>query len=291
MTRILLLTLVLLAAVSRAEIVHLPPLTLEETAARADRRATLRKRPATTDHELATFAPADGPTPALRYYLYRPPGLAQQPAGKRLPLVVVLHHAGAEQRLTDMHVSNPESIGRWLDPETQRVHPCFVVAPWSGGRHWENGDWKTITPLTEKPSDNARLVFALIDKLARELPLDLDRIYLVWQSMGGFGTWDLISRRPELFAAAIPVCGGGDPAQAPRLAGLPIWTFHGDADGVIPVARTRAMSTALEAAGSRVFRYWEFPGASHDECSERAFTEPALSDWLFSQTRRRSKGQ
>lgn len=255
-----------------------------EKEARPTRLEVLRGLPATTDHELATFVPADEPAQALRYFLYRPPGPAPQ-AGGRLPLVVVLHHAGAERRLTDMLASNPESIGRWLEPETQRAHPCFVVAPWSGGRHWENGDWKTVTPLTEKPSDNARLVLALIDKLTLELPLDPARIYLAGQSMGGFGVWDLLSRRPGFFAAAIPVCGGGDPAQAGRLKGTPIWAFHGDADRTIPVERTRAMATALEAAGHRAFHYREYTGAGHDECSERAFTEPGLVDWLFAQKR------
>lgn len=129
-------------------------------------------------------------------------------------------------------------------------------------------------------------MLGLIGKLTRELSLDPNRIYLVGQSMGGFGTWDLLARRPDLFAAAIPVCGGGDPAQGPRLKDVPIWTFHGDADTVIPLERTRTMATAIEAAGSCTFRYWEYLGAGHDQCSERAFTEPALVDWLFAQTRR-----
>ncbi len=244
----------------------------------------LRRWPATSPHELAISKLPEEPALALSYYLYRPAAAALPPAG-RLPLVVVLHHAGAQQRMEDILTSNPESIGRWLEPEARRAHPCYVVAPWSGGRHWEEGDWNTITPLAEKPGDNARLVLALVERLVRDLPIDSGRIYLVGQSMGAFGVWDLLARRPDLFAAAIPVCGGGDPAQAGRMKKLPIWAFHGDADTVIRVERTRAMATALEAAGSRDFRYWEYPGADHDPCSERAWTEPALADWLFSQKR------
>lgn len=275
---------ILTTAISHAEISYRNLPTAEDDAARKVLLTKLRELPATTKHTLESLSSGTGIGDSLRYFLYQPNAVALRP-GQKLPLVVVLHHAGAERRLENIIDFNSESIGRWLDPATQQAHPCFVVAPWSGGRHWENGDWKSIDPMTSEPSENAKRVLVLIESLCQKLPLDRERIYLVGQSMGGFGAWDLASRRPDLFAAIIPVCGGGDPAQGAGMKNLAIWTFHGDADTVIGLEHTRRMADTLKAAGNQKFRYWEYRATGHDACSERAFTEPELVNWLFSQCR------
>ena len=99
--------------------------------------------------------------------------------------------------------------------------------------------------------------------------------------MGGYGTWDLISRRPELFAAAIPVCGGGDPAQAEKLAKLSIWAFHGDADPLVPVERPRDMIAAIKKAGGEP-KYTEYKGVGHDAWTP-TYRDNKVLDWLFEQ--------
>ena len=118
-------------------------------------------------------------------------------------------------------------------------------------------------PLAKSPTEPSALVLDLIDTVASEYRIDKDRIYLTGVSMGGYGTWDLVARRPELFAAAIPVCGGGDPAQAEKLAKLPIWAFHGDADPLVPVERPRDMIAAIKKAGGEP-KYTEYKGVGHD---------------------------
>jgi predicted peptidase len=109
--------------------------------------------------------------------------------------------------------------------------------------------------------------------------VDPARIYLTGLSMGGYGTWDLAARQPERFAAILPICGGGDEATAPRLAKLPIWCFHGDADTVVPVERSRTMIAAVRAAGGSP-KYSELPGVGHDSWTP-AYRDPAVLDWLF----------
>jgi len=121
----------------------------------------------------------------------------------------------------------------------------------------------------------------LIEALCKEYPIDKGRIYLTGLSMGGYGTWDLISRRPELFAAAIPVCGGGDPAQAEKLAKLPIWAFHGDADPLVPVERPRDMIAAIKKAGGEP-KYTEYKGVGHDAWTP-TYRDSKVLDWLFEQ--------
>jgi predicted peptidase len=111
--------------------------------------------------------------------------------------------------------------------------------------------------------------------------VDRQRVWASGISMGGFGTWDLIARRPEWFAAAVPVCGGADDTTAVRLSRIPIWTFHGDADTVVLPQRTRSMVAALRAAGGTP-RFSEYPGVGHGSWGP-AFEERDLLAWLFAQ--------
>ena len=96
--------------------------------------------------------------------------------------------------------------------------------------------------------------------------------------------WELITRRPEVFAAAIPVCGAGIPSLASRLTNIAIWAFHGAKDPTVPVSGSRDMVAAIRAAGGRKIRYTEFPEEGHN-CWIPAYREDGLVDWLFEQTK------
>lgn len=100
--------------------------------------------------------------------------------------------------------------------------------------------------------------------------------------MGGYGTWDLISRMPETFAAAAPICGGGDENQAEKLIDLPIWVFHGADDTTVPPERSRNMVNAIKAAGGKKIKYTEYPGVGHGSWKP-AYADPEFMKWLFSQ--------
>jgi predicted peptidase len=128
-----------------------------------------------------------------------------------------------------------------------------------------------------------KAVLELIDAVQAQYSIDSTRILAVGVSMGGFGTWDVAMRHPNLFAAAMPICGGADPSQAPVLISMPIWTFHGDADDVVPVAGTREMVNALRAAGGAP-KYTEYPGGGHGIWGN-AFTDAQAMKWLMSQHR------
>jgi predicted peptidase len=90
-------------------------------------------------------------------------------------------------------------------------------------------------------------------------------------------------KRPDLFAAAVPLCAMGDPARIGSARTVNVWAFHGAKDPGMPVDGTRALVAALKAAGGTV-RYTEYPDAAHDVWT-RAFQEPDLPDWLFAQRR------
>jgi len=102
-------------------------------------------------------------------------------------------------------------------------------------------------------------------------------------SMGGYGTWDMIQRNPQMFAAAVPICGGGDVTKAERIARLPVWAFHGNKDNVVPTSRSRDMIEAMRKAGGSP-HYTESPGVGHGVWTV-AFGDPELAKWLFAQRR------
>ena len=127
-------------------------------------------------------------------------------------------------------------------------------------------------------------LLAALDAVMRDLPVDPDRVYVTGQSMGGVGTWGIVAAHPERFAAAVPVCGIWQVEDAPKMARVPVWAFHGEKDPMVPVAGSRKMIAALKTAGAAP-RYTEYPGVGHNSWVT-AYATDELWDWLFQQKRK-----
>ena len=103
-------------------------------------------------------------------------------------------------------------------------------------------------------------------------------------SMGGMGTFDMVCRYPDLFAAAIPICGGVNPNRLNEIeTSTAFKIFHGDADPVVPVEFSREAYTILKAKDINV-AYMEFPGVDHNSWTP-AFNSPHFMDWIFRQSK------
>jgi predicted peptidase len=102
-------------------------------------------------------------------------------------------------------------------------------------------------------------------------------------SRGGYGTWQFICKHPDMFAAAIPVSGGGETKLASRIVGVPVWAFHGAKDKNVPVSVTRDMIAAIKKAGGSP-KYTEYPDEEHNIWDKVSRT-PDLLAWLFAQKR------
>jgi predicted peptidase len=124
-------------------------------------------------------------------------------------------------------------------------------------------------------------VLEAVRKLLETSPIDPDRVYVTGQSMGGYGSWGAAATAPDLFAAAVPVCGGGNPADAARIAKVAIWAFHGDADKTVPVEQSRTMIEALKKAGVEP-TYTEYAGVPHNSW-DKAYAEDKMWEWMFAQ--------
>jgi len=200
-------------------------------------------------------------------------------------ILVFLHGIGerGNENLASIRLAVPDIVKQIKDAR-QKV---ILIAPecpssqlWAPLHRGGTG-----AKLTEKPAQALGLVPVLIQKKIEEFDADPDRVYITGLSMGGYGTWDLISRYgTDLFAAAMPCCGGGDPAQAEKMKDLPIWIFHGGADPTVPVMLSRRMYAALKEAGNDDVFYKEYPGVQHD-CWTRTYQNPESWKWLFSQKR------
>ncbi len=212
------------------------------------------------------------------YRLMRP---SKYDPAQKYPLVVFLHGAG--ERGSDNEAQLKWGMEDFAAPQLREKYPCFVVAPQCPSEEkWVNVDWTLSShSMPEKPANAMRLVLELIEQLRKEFSIDGDRLYITGLSMGGYGAWDAIQRHPNLFAAAAPVCGGGDPAFANRIAKLPIWAFHGDEDTAVKPQRSREMIEALEAAGGEP-KYTEYAGVGHNSWSP-TYANPEFYVWLFAQ--------
>jgi predicted peptidase len=221
----------------------------------------------------------------LLYRLLKPEGY--DPAGKDVyPLVIFLHGAG--ERGDDNEAQLKHGAREFATPENRKKHPCFVVAPQCPkDKSWANIERKgtNLAVLSGKaPSEPMALVLQLMDALPGEFRIDPKRVYVTGLSMGGFGTWDVLARRSERVAAAVPVCGGGLAEAVPSFAKVPIWVFHGAVDPVVKPQMSRQMVEALWKAGAHP-GYTEYPGVAHDSWT-MTYHDPDVLAWLFKQKKK-----
>ena len=217
---------------------------------------------------------------SLLYRYLRP---ENEQADKKYPLVLFLHGAG--ECGTDNEKQLDHGGQMWLNPVNREKYPAFVLAPQCTGKnYWGYVSRPSFVP-EEMPAETAdtpeiRLVKELLDQYLALPQVDKSRVYVMGLSMGGMATFDVAIRYPDIFAAAIPICGSVNPKRiTPALRPVKFRLFHGDADNVVPVEGSRHAYRALKAAGVTV-DYVEFPGCNHGSWNP-AFGYPDFMEWLF----------
>lgn len=229
------------------------------------------------DYEARDFSAPDG---KLLYRLMKPQNFD---ATKKYPLVLLLHGAG--ERGEDNKAQLKWGSDLFTTPEAREKYPAFVMVPQCPqNKKWAEMEWGG--PSGTAPADpgvTQKLLLGALDAVEKEFPIDLDRVYLTGLSMGGYGTWDLITRYPDRWAAAAPICGGGDKTIAAKAKPVPVWAFHGDADTTVMLVRTTDMVAGLKAAGGNV-AMTIYAGVGHNSWSS-AFKEPNFLAWMFAQRR------
>lgn len=238
--------------------------------------AALAQMPDTTQFRACSYT---GGGETLLYRIYQSPAVSGDDACA--PLVLFLHGAG--ERGNDNVSQLLNCMGGFVTDSIATRFPFRLVVPQCPEEvKWVDTDWTLLHhDMLPEPTTPLRLALDLVDMLVSLHLADPSQIYVCGLSMGGFGTWEALQRRPDLFAAAIPICGGGDPAYAARLVDIPIRAFHGEDDTVVHTSRTRDMEKAVIDAGGKKLKAKYYPGTGHGSWVP-AFREPGILAWLFS---------
>ncbi len=212
----------------------------------------------------------------LQYRLFVPVTYSKE---RKYPLVLWLH--GGEGRGSDnvhqITKSNEQGSHFWTSEENQQKFPAFVFAPQCP----IDDNW--ADPELNEPGKALLLTIDALDSLEKEFSINLDRVYIVGQSMGGLGVWSLLQKYPEKWAAAMVISAYDNFTNPAVITRIPVWVFQGDADQTVPVDLVRQMMTQLKKLHANL-RYTEFHKADHEICN-RVFAEPGLLPWLSGQTR------
>lgn len=218
---------------------------------------------------------------SLNYRVYVPDGIE---GVKNCPLLLFLHGAG--ERGNDNKKQLVHCIKDIVSYSKEKNEPVVLVVPQCpDDMKWVDVDWSASShSMPETPSISMRLTMEVVESMIKKYSLDQKRIYIAGLSMGGYGTWDAIQRRPDYFAAALPLCGGGDDKLADRIKNMPIWVFHGDKDTAVNPERSRVMVEAIKKSGGNP-KYTEYAGVGHD-CWTVTFKNPEVLSWLFAQRRK-----
>lgn len=220
----------------------------------------------------------------VNYCLYEPKNVGKR--GEKVPLILFL--SGSGERGDDNVAQLKNAICKVVKHgEDNEYMNSVVVVPQCPAEpaQWVDTPWTDVnyTLASVKESDIMKKVVELVGYY-RELDyIDENRIYVIGVSMGGFGAWDLLARHSDMFAAGVPICGGGPSDAIDVLKEMPIYTFHGNMDKNVPFEGTKNMVDAIKAAGGTKINFKEYNNAH--VIWDDAIVHEGLEEWLFAQSK------
>ena len=210
------------------------------------------------------------------------------PANK-YPLIIILHGSGERGNDNEAQLKNGGDL--FLQPRIRQDYQAIVIFPQCpNDSYWSNvkvetdsvtGKRKFIFQTDAEPTKAMHALLGLTDEMLKKPYIDKSQVYVGGLSMGGMGTFEIIGRKPKVFAAAFPICGGDNTLNAKKYAKkVPLWIFHGAKDNVVPADHSEVIVAAIKEAGGNP-KFSLYPDAMHDSWIN-AFAEPELLPWLFS---------
>jgi predicted peptidase len=182
-------------------------------------------------------------------------------SGKKYPLVIYLHGAGGRGRDIDLIANHP-----FFSESAQFLADAVSVAPQCYSDSWFN--------IFEQLQEFLEQIIALdyVDK---------SRVYMLGASMGGYGTWQMAQCRPELFAAIVPICGGGMYWNTGRLKDMGVWAFHGADDKTVLCEESVKMVEGINKRGGNA-KLTIYENTAHNAWTP-TFRNTEMWKWLFEQ--------
>ncbi len=209
-------------------------------------------------------------------------------ASTKYPLIYFLHGSGERGNDNEKQLVHGGKL--FLTEDNRRDYPAIVVFPQCPqNSSWTNVSFKRAADgnrqfnfMSDTPVTRAMVMAqGLVKQLLSSYPVKKKQVYVAGLSMGGMGTFEIVRRNPSLFAAAIPICGGGNTDVKRKMKKVDWWIFHGAKDASVPVALSEQMHEALLNAGAKA-KLTIYPEATHNSW-DSAFAEKELLPWLFSQ--------
>lgn len=223
----------------------------------------------------------------LNYRILFPENFSEE---EKYPVVLVLHGAG--ERGDDNESQLVHGSDLFLNAENRKDFPAIVIFPQAPKEdYWAKVEVKRDTmpyqfdfKNTEAPTKSLDLVMKMMDSVVAQDFVNKDKVYVGGLSMGGMGTYEIIYKKPEMFAAAFAICGGANPEIAKDYPkGFNIWIFHGEKDDLVPPRLSKAMARSINHHGGNA-KVSLYPEDNHNSW-DSAFSEPYLLEWLFSHNR------
>lgn len=207
--------------------------------------------------------------------------------GEQYPVIFFLHGAGERGNDNEKQLIHGGKL--FLKDSVRKKYPAIIIFPQCPeDSYWSNVfiDTDSATQkrsfhfsVDEPPTIAMQMLINLIDHIENNYKIKKEQVYVMGLSMGGMGTFELVKRKPDFFAAAISICGGANPLTAPLLSHTRWWIFHGAKDDVVSPEHSVTMTGALQKAGADV-KFTLYPQANHNSW-DTAFAEPVLFNWVF----------
>ena len=211
---------------------------------------------------------------------------------KKYPLILVLHGGGERGKDNEKQLIHGSRL--FVSDENRKNFPAIVLFPqcpedtyWAATRiDRTKQPFKIDFDYSAEPNWPLAAANELVRRTIKEEAVDPSRVYITGLSMGGMGTFEAVYRNPDLYAAALPICGGGDVNKYDkRITKTAFWVFHGADDAVVDVKLSREMVDKLKALKSEV-KYSEYPGVNHNSW-DNAFGEKEYLSWMFSHKKKK----
>lgn len=187
-------------------------------------------------------------------------------------LVIYLHGGSSKgnDNTTQMNEAGIDSIANYLD--FKQLNAVYLVPQCPSDKSWGG-------PMLG-------VLKALIARYVRSESLENTDIYIFGGSMGGTGTWSMLSAYPRLFTAAMPVAGNPSKCDADNVATTPVYTVMGTSDRIMSVETTSDFIDKLNARGA-ITRFDIEEGWTHEVTCIQSYTTERL-DWVFGHSRNSS---
>ena len=220
---------------------------------------------------------------SIPYRIFKPDGYDKT---KKYPLVLYLHGGAA---LGDDNIKQLEAGPTWWSSKKmQSRYPCFILAPQCPkGHKWTNkpgfaAPFKNYDQDKYPESDIMKSLVDLVEDTCKKYKIDKNRVYATGYSMGATGVWEMITRHPTYFAAAVVVSGENDPSKSTSIRNMPIWVFHGARDDVAPVENSQEMVRAIRNEGGKKIKFTEYFFYGHT-IAGTVYRNENIASWLFKQ--------